>query len=1457
MKKILFLLIAACLAACYWALDANHQGQFSRVEAAYTDTTAVNLSAGLCPEALQKVLFTGGYVATHEDAQFLASFIVDRLQAGVRPESLSDLNGRHFQLPAALIEREGTDTYRRLLQQNYWQSGWGEEVARLIQDGCLPSAVQVGDSLTGSMTAKVSHRLPKDSLPAVKAFFGLDKVPAAGIPVRLDSHSLSDERLQVSRTVAYAMTDEQGVAQFTGLDPKGSYSVLPLHPDLTFGRSQGTWRGSLAQQAANGRAEFSFVSAPRTVKAFSTADLRRMREDGCVTVRTPLMFRSVLTYCLVGFLAVWGIVFLVGNTGRRRMDNSLACLMMGLSGIGVMLMFAINNPLAEKLLGLQMAQGAIAGGVAIVCMLSIDWLRFFKGGYRVGFNFIASLLFWPFRLLQKLGVGRLFPGWLTGWASQVASLPGSGYLCLAILLTAALFVFGQSVGGMRVNLYLGLPVQPSEIVKFLLTVFMAAFFFQKGDSLVGYSNPVWIGGRVSAGGLMRRKAKVMAAMLSGLAVLGIMYFMLGDLGPALLIALLFVLLYSLVKSRVETAGFLSDWDEFKSCDMARLTVGVVTFVGCLLAGSFMDQAGLPHFWLGGEVEYRALMAVLWFVVWVGRGIRRRSIDESPLMFNLVIIAFIYGSTWLNAMHMTDAAERFEVRTEVCTNTFGALGEGGAGQATSNAQTGISLWALSMGGVFGQGIGDEGAHNVPAYHTDYIFQSYGFMVGFAGLAVVLLMYMALFRRGLLAGYRSGHNFLLFLCTGIVMVTALQVAVVLAGTLGLLPMTGLAVPFLSYGRVSLFFHLLAFGIVLSVSARSGRARANLNRPYGHTLALLACIYVFFMTVIAATLVHYMVVSRDETLTRQLYVKGDGGLSRIVPNPFVTTAVRHMRSGDVRDRNGVLLATSDASGLHDEAQAAAYAKAGLTGVDSLSRRLLKRYYPFGGHLAFMLGDANRGLFFNSVDHSAHGLLTEARHLSELRGYDNQMRASDGSPVKVDLHSDSYKPGRFVQGVDTVIRDVQLRDYSPILPLVKSGPDSELMQRFNRGGLDIRPKDIQLTVDAVLQTRLQEAMGSWQYRAGKNRYTDIERRSVVVLDGTDGDLLASANWPLLDEGRVLAEGDIYSDSHRPEGWQAYSDVDMGLLLGTAPGSTAKVMTALAGVAYADSAGLSVSSKNFVYPVNRAEQIHANNRAAGWVNLHDAVVWSSNCYFIHLLNDHDLYDELADIYGAVGISTGLDKPYGLTYQQASDEWLDRVSGVAGKATGRYVKYMDLRRGGEYRKLNDWHISHPSWQWAWGQNLNATPVAMARVASAVADGSMPVTRFRMDSPSEKVRLVRPDGNLHHLRQAMRDESLKMGSHTRMARAGVYGKSGTAERTYSGPLAPGGRAKVNDAWYIACIPNCHITSVVDGQQVVKTGPIAVCVRIERTSQMSGAAKLLTEEVVLQTLGELGYIPALQP
>lgn len=1464
MKKLLFLIVAVVMAGCYMALDSNHAEDFWQVESAYLDSSAVNLDAGLSTGALARVLVQGGYAPSDEDALFISSFLVSRLQADSVPASVFTLGTRPWQVPATVVASCGTPHFRELLAQDRLLTGWTPE-AQAAEAVTAGSTFCLSDTLAGVIDVLVQHTLPADSLQALRRFFRLDRVPAPGILVRLDTHWFGTSGTPMSRTLGYARTDWAGRVQFAGLDPDASYSVLPVHPDMTFGRALGTLSGSLSATDRDSRVSYTFTSRTRSLRLFTPDTLRRMRDDSLVTVRTPAAFRSTLTACCGLYLLLWVVVFWLGNSFGRHMDNLLAAVLMLLPALGMLLMFGAGNPVTDSLLGYQTAQGAIVGTFLVGAVMLVDWLHLFRGGYRVPFDWLKPVLLFPFRLLGWLGAARLLRflnrrcgGWLfprpvRRAVAAFVDLPGAGFLWAALLLTGALFVCGHSVGGMAVNLMVfGIPVQPYEIVKVLLVLWMSVFFFHKGDSLVDYSEAVGLG----AGRALKRKLRIMAYVLLAIAGLCIMYMRLSDLGPVVVVSLTFIFLYGMIKSRVAaTDGSPLEWKQFASTDLFRLVVGVVTFVACLVAGGIMD-ACMRHFWLWGvEIQYRVLMAALWFAGWLAGGWMRGRIDETALMFNIVLSLFIWGGDILGAMNMDTEAERFEQRAAMCHNPFGVI-DGDVQFPAVNVQVATGLQALAAGGATGRGLGNSLARNISAWNTDMILCSIGEMFGLVGVLLVLAALSLLLYRSLLAGYLSGHPLLLYLCTGLVIVSAVQLFLIVGGSTSLLPMTGLSVIFLSYGRVGLMVNMAAFGLVLSVSARRYWVRYNHNRPYRHTLTLLACLYGFFLAVVVCVVAWYSVLDRKDTLLRPLYVTDSYGLNVVRSNPWLEAAARAVTPGRLLDRNGVLLATSDPVQLCDSAQTAAYRRAGLTGVDSLSRRMLSRYYPFGGHLQFITGDLNTGLFAAGADSWPRGVLAEVSYLSDMRGYDNRMTGPDGKPRVEDLVSRHYKPSRFLSERDTVVRGVQMRDYSALLPVVFSGGQ-------DTGGL--HPKDVQLTVDAVLQTRLNAALGTWRYPDADAAFSGVERRGVVILDAVNGDLLASSLWPLLDTQRILAEdAAFYSDHDRPKEWRSFVDADINLTHATPPGSSAKVITALAAAGYADSLGISLLDARFTHTVKAAEQIHYSRRTQGRIDIRDAVKYSSNVYFIHLAGRFGLYGRMDGIYRQAGIAPdGSSLPYMLHYHSVGREWSQALLTEAPRAVQRYHDYLQMRREGRYRRLNDWHISHPLWRMAWGQGMNATPAAMARVVSAVAGGgAMPVTRYRLDEPVRHVQLVKAGAGLKVIQGAMRSEALRMGASSAMARYGASGKSGTAERYFSSPAMrelnarhgrSAGDGNCNDAWYVFYV-DARVPRTVGGRRTVTESPVAVAVRIERTGGVqSGYARRLAEEIVLGVMQQTGYLP----
>ena len=131
----------------------------------------------------------------------------------------------------------------------------------------------------------------------------------------------------------------------------------------------------------------------------------------------------------------------------------------------------------------------------------------------------------------------------------------------------------------------------------------------------------------------------------------------------------------------------------------------------------------------------------------------------------------------------------------------------------------SLFALGSGGVFGSGIGKGHPDLIPEVHTDFIFSAIGEEFGFIGTACILLIYMILLYRA----FRSAlHNQTLFgglTSAGLAILLGLQVFVILAGITNLLPMTGITLPFVSYGGSSLLSSFLLIGTVAAFSEGAG--------------------------------------------------------------------------------------------------------------------------------------------------------------------------------------------------------------------------------------------------------------------------------------------------------------------------------------------------------------------------------------------------------------------------------------------------------------------------------------------------------------------------------------------------------------------------------------------------------------------------------------------------------------
>jgi rod shape determining protein RodA len=129
-------------------------------------------------------------------------------------------------------------------------------------------------------------------------------------------------------------------------------------------------------------------------------------------------------------------------------------------------------------------------------------------------------------------------------------------------------------------------------------------------------------------------------------------------------------------------------------------------------------------------------------------------------------------------------------------------------------------AIGSGGVFGRGYLKGTQTNldfVPEQHTDFIFTVVGEEFGFAGAVVLLLLYAVLLWRAFRIAMACKEPFGTYLAAGIAVMFAIQMFVNVGMTVGIMPITGIPLPFVSYGGSSLIANFIAVGLLLSIEAR----------------------------------------------------------------------------------------------------------------------------------------------------------------------------------------------------------------------------------------------------------------------------------------------------------------------------------------------------------------------------------------------------------------------------------------------------------------------------------------------------------------------------------------------------------------------------------------------------------------------------------------------------------------
>src|SRR5207237_559074 len=131
------------------------------------------------------------------------------------------------------------------------------------------------------------------------------------------------------------------------------------------------------------------------------------------------------------------------------------------------------------------------------------------------------------------------------------------------------------------------------------------------------------------------------------------------------------------------------------------------------------------------------------------------------------------------------------------------------------QTIQALFALSAGGIFGTGLALGSPQRIPAVTTDFIFAAVGEELGLLGTCAIVVAFLLMVGTGLRIALRAESPFEKLLATGLTTIIGVQAFIIIGGVTRLVPLTGITLPFVSYGGSSLLANYVLLALLLRVS------------------------------------------------------------------------------------------------------------------------------------------------------------------------------------------------------------------------------------------------------------------------------------------------------------------------------------------------------------------------------------------------------------------------------------------------------------------------------------------------------------------------------------------------------------------------------------------------------------------------------------------------------------------
>jgi peptidoglycan glycosyltransferase len=299
----------------------------------------------------------------------------------------------------------------------------------------------------------------------------------------------------------------------------------------------------------------------------------------------------------------------------------------------------------------------------------------------------------------------------------------------------------------------------------------------------------------------------------------------------------------------------TDQFHFQPTELIKMLLAVFT-AGLLADRKELLVLGRPRHRHPGWYDLRYLLPL--FLAWgVAEAllVKQGDLGASLLLFGIFVV-LLYAVTghffYLAVSTMLFAAgavaayaliDRVQLRMTLWWNPW-PLSEG------KGYQTVQALYALGSGGLTGLGVGGGFPHLLPAVHTDMPFALLGEELGLVGTVLLLFCYLTLLMRGVRAALRAGEDAGGLLALGLTTALGVQTLVIVGGITRVLPLTGITLPFVSYGGASLVANMALVGMLINLSGPVKTSRPDLYqlhsaqwrvgaRRVGAVLVLALCV------------------------------------------------------------------------------------------------------------------------------------------------------------------------------------------------------------------------------------------------------------------------------------------------------------------------------------------------------------------------------------------------------------------------------------------------------------------------------------------------------------------------------------------------------------------------------------------------------------------------------------------